>query len=179
MVKKTKKVVASDEATFDDSKFDKDNELFQEPLSEEDKLEEAVEEKKKKKTRKEKLRYKGKYELLPERENYRQLRFYHRRFVYKYVPFITAAFAILFSFAAIQYNRLLAISAILIAAPGIFWGILGLLKIRRFAFFVVVTGLVLNVIAIIMAIVPLTQVMGQLGQIWTLIQQYLSSFGGN
>lgn len=175
MSRKEKKGKNDSKKLFTEQDFLENNvEVKHTPLVEE--VEEAPV-KKPKKTLKQKLRYRGKYELLPEKENRKQLRFYFRLFVFKYTGIVTGIFAIAFAFGALRYNRLLSISAILIALPGLFWGLIGLFKIRRFALILLFTGLILNLAALALAAMPLIQIVGSLGTIWQLIMDYITSAG--
>ncbi|GEM_PF-2546162 len=175
MSRKEKKGKGDSNKLFTGEDFLEDNvEVKQTPI-----IEEADEKpvKKPKKTLKQKLRYRGKYELLPEKENRKQLRFYHRLFIFKYTGLVTGIFAVAFAFGALRYNKLLSISAILIALPGLFWGLTGLFKIRRFALIPLFTGLFLNVAAIALAAIPLIQISSSFGTIWQMIMDYITAAG--
>lgn len=138
-----------------------------------------LEREQKRKTLSEKLRYNGKYELLPEKELQKQLRFYRRRFSFKYAAYFTAIPALLFTYAAITYNTLLALLVILIVLPGLLWGILGAIRVRGFALIVVLIGLGLNVLSIALSINPLIDAIPKIGEVFRLIMEHItSSFGG-
>lgn len=174
MSRKDKKNIDDSLNIFTEEDFLEQNvEVKYSPIIEED--EEPV--KKPKKTLKQKLRYRGKYELLPEKENRKQLRFYYRLFVYKYTGIITGIFALLFGFGALRYNKLLAICAFLIVLPGIFWSLIGIFKIRRLGLILLITGLALNVAALALAVVPLINIAGSFGDILQMIMDYITSAG--
>lgn len=139
------------------------------------KIEAPKKEKKKEKSLTDKLRYKGDYELLPEKELHKQLRFYHRRFVFKYAAYFTAVLAFLFTFAAYAYNTLIALAVLLIVLPGILWSILGALRVRGKALIIVLIGLGLNVLALIIVSVPLFIAFSKLGELFSLIMEYIQT----
>ncbi len=150
--------------------FDED-EFFEEAETSE-----VKKKKKRKKTRKEKLRYRGKYELLPERENWRQIKFYRRRFLAIGAPFITGIFALLLGFAAYKYNALFGVLTILIAVPGLIYSLIGLVKIRTKGVIVVIIGLVFNIIGLIMIISPLKTIFSNFGAIQQALKDLLDLF---
>lgn len=139
------------------------------------KIEAPKKEKKQEKSLTDKLRYKGDYELLPEKELHKQLRFYHRRFVFKYAAYFTAVLAFLFTFAAYAYNTLIALAVLLIVLPGILWSILGTLRVRGKALIIVLIGLGLNVLALIIVSVPLFIAFSKLGELFSLIMEYIQT----
>lgn len=150
--------------------FDED-EFFEEAETSE-----VKKKKKRKKTRKEKLRYRGKYELLPERENWRQIKFYRRRFLAIGASFITGIFALLLGFAAYKYNALFGVLTILIAVPGLIYSLIGLVKIRTKGIIVVIIGLVFNIIGLIMIISPLKTIFSNFGAIQQALKDLLDLF---
>lgn len=129
--------------------------------------------KKRKKTRKEKFRYRGKYELLPERENHKQIRFYRRRFTYMASALITGIIGVGFGFLAFKYNHIFALLTVLIVLPGILWGLFGLINIRTKGLIIIIIGLTLNIIAVIMIMKPLWALIPNLGQMYDLIKDYI------
>lgn len=159
--------------------LDDDPELFvYEDEAEAEELE-AYEPKKRKpkKTLKQKFGYKGKYDLLPEKENHKQIKFYQKLFNYRYAALIGGIVAMLFAYATIRFNSLFSVVVIFSVLPGLLYGILGLLKLRDWRFFMAASGIVVNVIAVIMVIGPFTAVVGSFGQIWQLLSDYFITFG--
>lgn len=128
------------------------------------------------KTRKERFGYKGKYELLPERENQKQIRFYERRFRYRTTALITGILALPFAFVAFKYNLLFSLLVILMVIPGFLWGLVGLIKIRTAGIITIIIGLTLNVIAVIMISKPLFNLIPHLKVIVDLIKTYFDSY---
>lgn len=143
-------------------------------------IEKEVVPEKSEKTLSERLRYNGKYDLLPEKELRKQLRFYERRFLYKYSGYVTAIPALFFTILALKYNTLISLMVILMVAPGILWSTLGALKVRRGgALIVILIGLALNVIALIVAAPALVAAVPKIGEVIRLISEYIQSVLGN
>lgn len=133
----------------------------------------------KKKTLSAKLRYKGKYELLPEKELRKQLRFYEKRHTYKYAAYIGAIPAIFFAILALKYNTLLSLLVVIMIVPGIFYSIMGAIKVRRgLALIFVLGGLVLNLVALFISFPALVDALPKLGEIFRLIGEYIKSAFG-
>lgn len=150
-----------------------------EEAAQEEVSEEVIAEKKEK-TLSQRLRYKGKYELLPEKELRKQLRFYERRYLYKYSAYITAIPALFFAILALKYNTLISLMVLLMVTPGILWSILGAFKVRRGgALIIILIGLVLNVIAVIVAAPALVDAIPKIGEVIRLIIEYIQSVLGN
>lgn len=115
--------------------------------------------------------YKGKYELLPEKENRKQIRFRDRIFTYSYTALITGIFAVLFAIGAIIFNRLLAFCVVLCVISGLFWGLVGLIKLKAYRRFYVLLGLGLNIIAISISVQPLMESLALSAELLELILQ--------
>lgn len=179
---KKRKEVQPEVETYDDSKYLDDDLKYAEPVLIEEEPVEAPrpqeEKKKPKKTLTERYRYKGKYELLPERELRKQLRFYQRVFNYRWLGILSGVCAIFFAAIATKYNHYFSLFTLLIVISGLIYGVFGLIKIRRFGLILVLLGVVLNVVAIIMVINPLKLIIADAAEIVQLINDYISSIGG-
>lgn len=190
----------NDIASVDDDEFNDDDELFddrdefledyekarpdiedypddidEDDLDRDFRAERREERRRNKKTRTEKFHYKGKYELLPEKENYRQLKFYYKLFRYRAAAMISGIVGIGLGFVAWKYNLLFALLVIVAVIPGILWGLLGLIKTRTKGIIIIIIGLVLNAIAIIMIIRPLWELIPHLKNMGQLFKDYLDS----
>lgn len=128
-----------------------------------------------KKTRSEKFHYRGKYELLPERELNKQTRFYFRLFRYRFASLLSGILALGLAFIAWKYNILFSVLTLIAVVPGLLWGLLGLLKIRTKGIIIVIIGLLLNVLAVIMVIRPFYNLIPQLADMFQLFKDYLNS----
>ncbi len=152
----TGEAASEDSEHIEDLEYDEDDDFEYEEDDEEVDGEEVVEKKKKhKKTRKEKFHYHGKHELLPERENWKQIRFYRRRAIPLAASLITGILALVFGFISFKYNALFSLATILIVVTGLVYSLIGFFKVRTRGIIVLIIGIVFNIIGIIMVISPL------------------------
>lgn len=176
---------ANDDLLFDDSEdFVEEEERakvvlaidpYPEDIDEDDLDTPIKKEKKRKKTRKEKLRYRGKYELLPEKENWKQIRFYRRRATPMAASLITGILALVFAFLAYKYNSLFSLATILIVVTGFIYSLIGFLKIRTKGVIVLIIGFLFSVIALIMIISPLKALYHQADQVKDALKDFLET----
>lgn len=122
-----------------------------------------------------KLNYKGKHPLLPEKEVRKQQRFYNKRFVFKWLGYITAIVGLPVVFLAARYNYLFAFLALLVAIPGIFWGVRAALKLRKTALLISLIALSLNVVVLVTSIFYIIRIAPQLSEIGQILKDYFDS----
>ena len=129
------------------------------------------------KTLTDRYHYRGRYYLLPERELRKQLRFYQKVFNYRFLGIIAGVIALIFSILSLTFNAYFAVFTLLIVITGLIYGLLGMLKLRGLNWLFVLIGIGLNIMAIVLAMKPLTFVFKHLGEIMALINEYMSSAG--
>ncbi|OQC11004.1 MAG: hypothetical protein BWX74_00405 [Tenericutes bacterium ADurb.Bin087] len=181
----------------DDLKYAADDEKYAEPLDEDEGETKAKRKKKKKapkeikdpkerkdgrelkgdKTLTDRYRYKGRYYLLPERELRKQLRFYQKVFNYRFLGIIAGVIALVFAILALMFNAYFAVFTLLVVITGLVYGVLGMFKLRGLNWILVLMGIGLNIVAIVLAMKPLTFVFKHLGEIIELISEYISAAG--
>lgn len=85
--------------------------------------------------------------------------------------------ALIFSILSLTFNAYFAVFTLLIVITGLIYGLLGMLKLRGLNWLFVLIGIGLNIMAIVLAMKPLTFVFKHLGEIMALINEYMSSAG--
>lgn len=178
----------------DDLKYAADEEVYAESLEDDEGKAKKKRKKKKKepkdpkerkdgsetrggKTLTDRYHYRGRYYLLPERELRKQLRFYQKVFNYRFLGIIAGVIALIFSILSLTFNAYFAVFTLLIVITGLIYGLLGMLKLRGLNWLFVLIGIGLNIMAIVLAMKPLTFVFKHLGEIMALINEYMSSAG--
>ena len=194
--KKKNDVALYDDSSYeeDDLKYAADEEVYAESLEDDEGKAKKKRKKKKKepkdpkerkdgsetrggKTLTDRYHYRGRYYLLPERELRKQLRFYHKVFKYRFLGIIAGVIALIFSILSLTFNAYFAVFTLLIVITGLIYGLLGMLKLRGLNWLFVLIGIGLNIMAIVLAMKPLTFVFKHLGEIMALINEYMSSAG--
>jgi hypothetical protein len=194
--KKKNDVALYDDSSYeeDDLKYAADEEVYAESLEDDEGKAKKKRKKKKKepkdpkerkdgsetrggKTLTDRYHYRGRYYLLPERELRKQLRFYQKVFNYRFLGIIAGVIALIFSILSLTFNAYFAVFTLLIVITGLIYGLLGMLKLRGLNWLFVLIGIGLNIMAIVLAMKPLTFVFKHLGEIMALINEYMSSSG--
>lgn len=194
--KKKNDVALYDDSSYeeDDLKYAADEEVYAESLEDDEGKAKKKRKKKKKEPKDPKERkdgsetrggktltaryhYRGRYYLLPERELRKQLRFYQKVFNYRFLGIIAGVIALIFSILSLTFNAYFAVFTLLIVITGLIYGLLGMLKLRGLNWLFVLIGIGLNIMAIVLAMKPLTFVFKHLGEIMALINEYMSSAG--
>ena len=194
--KKKNDVALYDDSSYeeDDLKYAADEEVYAESLEDDEGKAKKKRKKKKKepkdpkerkdgsetrggKTLTDRYHYRGRYYLLPERELRKQLRFYQKVFNYRFLGIIAGVIALIFSILSLTFNAYFAVFTLLIVITGLIYGLLGMLKLRGLNWLFVLIGVGLNIMAIVLAMKPLTFVFKHLGEIMALINEYMSSAG--
>lgn len=194
--KKKNDVALYDDSSYeeDDLKYAADEEVYAESLEDDEGKAKKKRKKKKKepkdpkerkagsetrggKTLTDRYHYRGRYYLLPERELRKQLRFYQKVFNYRFLGIIAGVIALIFSILSLTFNAYFAVFTLLIVITGLIYGLLGMLKLRGLNWLFVLIGIGLNIMAIVLAMKPLTFVFKHLGEIMALINEYMSSAG--
>jgi hypothetical protein len=194
--KKKNDVALYDDSSYeeDDLKYAADEEVYAESLEDDEGKAKKKRKKKKKepkdpkerkdgsetrggKTLTDRYHYRGRYYLLPERELRKQLRFYQKVFNYRFLGIIVGVIALIFSILSLTFNAYFAVFTLLIVITGLIYGLLGMLKLRGLNWLFVLIGIGLNIMAIVLAMKPLTFVFKHLGEIMALINEYMSSAG--
>lgn len=194
--KKKNDVALYDDSSYeeDDLKYAADEEVYAESLEDDEGKAKKKRKKKKKepkdpkerkdgsetrggKTLTDRYHYRGRYYLLPERELRKQLRFYQKVFNYRFLGIIAGVIALIFSILSLTFNAYFAVFTLLIVITGLIYGLLGMLKLRGLNWLFVLIGIGLNIMAIVLAMKPLTFVFKHLGEIMALINEYMNSAG--
>jgi hypothetical protein len=194
--KKKNDVALYDDSSYeeDDLKYAADEEVYAESLEDDEGKAKKKRKKKKKepkdpkerkdgsetrggKTLTDRYHYRGRYYLLPERELRKQLRFYQKVFNYRFLGIIAGVIALIFSILSLTFNAYFAVFTLLIVITGLIYGLLGMLKLRGLNWLFVLIGIGLNIMAIVLAMKPLTFVFKHIGEIMALINEYMSSAG--
>lgn len=114
------------------------------------------------------------YPLLPERELRRQLRVLEKRAMYRAKILINGIMALTFAILALVYYSWFSVFALLLGLAGITATIIGVIKFKKKIIIFVIIGLLLNVAAIGISLIPLIGIIPQFGQIITIIQETLA-----
>lgn len=194
--KKKNDVALYDDSSYeeDDLKYAADEEVYAKSLEDDEGKAKKKRKKKKKepkdpkerkdgsetrggKTLTDRYHYRGRYYLLPERELRKQLRFYQKVFNYRFLGIIAGVIALIFSILSLTFNAYFAVFTLLIVITGLIYGLLGMLKLRGLNWLFVLIGIGLNIMAIVLAMKPLTFVFKHIGEIMALINEYMSSAG--